>query len=95
MAQTAFVVIPVNWVLVSSLISTIEDGSEYLLESHGPGNILLQEADSLPAENDYAGILIDKYAYKIALYQNNGKNLYVRLERSSLPASLNVTKKEA
>jgi hypothetical protein len=45
----------------------------------------------MPAKDDYGGALLDKYAYKIALYKNNDANLYVRLERSSLSSAINVT----
>lgn len=95
MAQITYTAIPYNWIAVSSIASTIEDGEIYFLESRGPGNIIIREDDSLPSNNEFGGILLDGHAYKIAVYKNAGKNLYVRLERSSLTAALNVTKKEA
>lgn len=91
MAQIAYVAVPENWVLLSDLVTDIEDGDTYMIESKGPGNVLIRESDSLPSNDDYGGVILDKYSYKIALYANNELNLYVRLERVSLPASINVT----
>ena len=91
MAQIAYVAVPNNWILLSDLVTDVEDGDMYMIESKGPGNVLIRESDSLPANDDYGGVILDKYAYKIALYANNDLNLYVRLERVSLPASINVT----
>jgi hypothetical protein len=89
--QIKYVSVPYEWVLLEDLIPEVEDGGLYMIESRGPGNIIIRESDSMPAKDDYGGALLDKYAYKIALYKNNDANLYVRLERSSLSSAINVT----
>lgn len=88
--QIKYVSIPYEWVLLETLVPEVEDGGLYMLESRGPGNIIIRESDSMPTNDDFAGTLLDKYAYKIALYKNNGAKIYARLERSSLSSAINV-----
>lgn len=98
MANIAYVPVTKDWTLVTDLIGngfSFDSSTLYVIEARGLGDILLLEADTEPAEDDYSGIKLDGLGYKIAKYTPvNGTNLYIRLNRSSLESGINISTEE-
>lgn len=91
MENIGFITVPSKWADITTLGLTLDSSTTYQIECRGQGYALLQVASSLPADNDCSGIRLDPSSFKVAIYKaESGKNLYVKLYRSSLPAQLNI-----
>ena len=87
MAQIDFEQITNEWVSFADIVGTVDADTTYSIQNRGVDTLVLLEAATAPAADEYAGVLV--LPNKTAVYKKGTQNLYMRAFNKN--CSINIT----